>query len=204
MTRAVILDTGCANLASLRYAVQRLGYAVDVSGEAAAIRAADRVFLPGVGTAQAAMRELRARGLPELIRSCTQPVLGICLGMQLLGSESEESTDTRVDLLGVIEAPVRRMKSELPLPHMGWNVCAPKAGHPLFEGIDGRDYFYFVHGFAMPVGGWTIARGDYGEAFSAAVQCDNFYGVQFHPERSGRAGARLLRNFMENMMGNER
>ncbi|MDR0247839.1 MAG: imidazole glycerol phosphate synthase subunit HisH [Burkholderiales bacterium] len=201
--RAVILDTGCANLASLRYAVQRLGYAVEISGEEAVIRAADRLFLPGVGTAQAAMRELRARGLVELIRSCTQPVLGICLGMQLLGSQSEESTEEQVALLGVIEASVQRMGKklprELPLPHMGWNVCAPKVEHPLFEGIDRNDYFYFVHGFAMPVGDWTIARGEYGDAFSAAVQRDHFYGVQFHPERSGRAGARLLRNFMENI-----
>ncbi|MDR0250978.1 MAG: imidazole glycerol phosphate synthase subunit HisH [Burkholderiales bacterium] len=197
--RAVILDTGCANLTSLRYAVQRLGYAVEISGEAAVIRAADRLFLPGVGTAQAAMRELRARGLVELIRACTQPVLGICLGMQLLGSRSEESTEEQVVLLGVIEAPVRRMKGELPLPHMGWNICVPKTKHPLFEGIGSGDYFYFVHGFAMSVGDWTIARGEYGDAFSAAVQRDHFYGVQFHPERSGRAGARLLRNFMENI-----
>ncbi|MDR2016796.1 MAG: imidazole glycerol phosphate synthase subunit HisH [Burkholderiales bacterium] len=197
--RAVILDTGCANLASLRYAVQRLGYAVEVSGETAVIRSADRLFLPGVGTAQAAMRELRARNLVELIRACTQPVLGICLGMQLLGSESAESTEERATLLGVIEAPVRRMEGKLPLPHMGWNVCTPTAGHPLFKNIDSHDYFYFVHGFAMPVGDWTIARGDYGGLFSAAVQRDHFYGVQFHPERSGRAGAQLLRNFMENI-----
>jgi glutamine amidotransferase len=199
--RVVIIDTGCANLASLRYAVQRLGYAAEVSGDAAVIRAADRLFLPGVGTAQAAMRELRARGLIDLIRACTQPMLGICLGMQLLGRESEEGGEeiskTQTTLLGVIDAPVLRMKGELPLPHMGWNVCAPKAEHPLFEGLGNDDYFYFVHGFAMPVGDWTIARGEYGEAFSAAVQRDNFYGVQFHPERSGRAGARLLRNFME-------
>jgi glutamine amidotransferase len=201
--RAVILDTGCANLTSLRYAVQRLGYVVEISGEAEVIRAADRLFLPGVGTAQAAMRELRARGLVELIRASTQPVLGICLGMQLLGSQSEESgggqMPSQVPLLGVIEAPVQRMKGTLPLPHMGWNVCDPKAEHPLFEGIGSGDYFYFVHGFAMPVGDWTIARGEYGGAFSAAVQRGHFYGVQFHPERSGRAGAQLLRNFMENV-----
>ncbi|MDR2243822.1 MAG: imidazole glycerol phosphate synthase subunit HisH [Burkholderiales bacterium] len=197
--RAVILDTGCANLASLRYAVQRLGYAVEISGEAAVVRAAYRLFLPGVGTAQAAMRELRTRGLVELIRACTQPMLGICLGMQLLGSQSEESAEEQVPLLGVIDAPVRRMKGNLPLPHMGWNVCVPKAEHPLFEGIGGNDHFYFVHGFAMPVGDWTIAHGEYGDAFSAAVQRDHFYGVQFHPERSGRAGAQLLRNFMENI-----
>ncbi|MCL2871493.1 MAG: imidazole glycerol phosphate synthase subunit HisH [Betaproteobacteria bacterium] len=198
--RAVIIDTDCANLASLRYALQRLGYAVEVSDKEAVIRAADRLFLPGVGTAQAAMRALRARGLIELIRACTQPLLGICLGMQLLGSESEEGAEGQpTALLGVMDAPVRRIKSDLPLPHMGWNVCVPKTGHPLFEGIGDDGYFYFVHGFAMPVGEWTIARGEYGEAFSAAVQRDHYFGVQFHPERSGRVGAQLLRNFMENL-----
>lgn len=192
----VILDTGCANLSSVKWAVQRLGYDPIVSRDADTVLQADKLLLPGVGTAQAAMDQLRERELIELIKACTQPVLGICLGMQLLGSESDESGGVKT--LGVIEQPVLKMVDlGLPLPHMGWNQITSQAGNHLFRGIPDDSYFYFVHSYAMPVNEYTIAQCNYGEAFTAAVQKDNFFGVQFHPERSGAAGAQLLKNFLE-------
>lgn len=192
----VILDTGCANLSSVAYAVKRLGYDPVISRESDVVLHADKLFLPGVGTAQAAMDQLKSRDLIDLIKACTQPVLGICLGMQLLGSASDESGG--IDTLGIVDAPVLKMEDQgLPLPHMGWNQLTPQAGHRLFRDIPEDAYFYFVHSFAMPVCADTIAQAQYGDAFTAAVQKDNFYGVQFHPERSGAAGAQLLKNFLE-------
>ncbi|WPD76285.1 imidazole glycerol phosphate synthase subunit HisH [Dickeya fangzhongdai] len=192
----VILDTGCANLSSVMYAVKRLGYDPQVSREPEVVLRADKLFLPGVGTAQAAMDQLAERQLIDLVKACTQPVLGICLGMQLLGSRSDENNG--VDTLGIIDTPVVQMVDRgLPLPHMGWNQVTPQAGHRLFRDIPDGSYFYFVHSYAMPVCASTIAQSHYGDAFTAAVQKDNFYGVQFHPERSGAAGAQLLKNFLE-------
>lgn len=192
----VILDTGCANLSSVTYAVQRLGYQPVISREPEIVLRADKLFLPGVGTAHAAMDQLKRRDLIDLIKVCTQPVLGICLGMQLLARHSEESGG--IDTLSIIDAPVNRMTDfGLPLPHMGWNQVYPQAANPLFRGIAEGTYFYFVHGYAMPICPNTIAQTNYGEPFTAAVEKDNFFGVQFHPERSGAAGARLLKNFLE-------
>lgn len=192
----VVLDTGCANLHSVKSAIARHGYEPIVSREPEVVLRADKLFLPGVGTAQAAMDKLIERDLIELIKACTQPVLGICLGMQLLGRHSEETHG--VDLLGIIDQDVPKMTDfGLPLPHMGWNRVYPKAGDRLFSGIEDGAYFYFVHSYAMPVNEYTIAQCHYGEAFTAAVRKDNFYGVQFHPERSGAAGAQLLKNFLE-------
>ncbi|MFC0229263.1 imidazole glycerol phosphate synthase subunit HisH [Serratia aquatilis] len=192
----VILDTGCANLASVTYAVQRLGYQPEVSRAPEIVLRADKLFLPGVGTAQAAMAQLQQRELIDLIKACTQPVLGICLGMQLLAENSEESGGIKT--LGIIDTPVKQMTDlGLPLPHMGWNQITSQAGNHLFRGIEDGAYFYFVHSYAMPICTSTIAQADYGEPFTAAVQKDNFFGVQFHPERSGRAGAQLLKNFLE-------
>ncbi|GAA3600977.1 MAG: imidazole glycerol phosphate synthase subunit HisH [Gibbsiella quercinecans] len=192
----VILDTGCANLSSVTYAVQRLGYQPKISRDPKIVLSADKLFLPGVGTAQAAMDQLEARELIALIKASTQPVLGICLGMQLLASGSDENGGVKT--LGIIDTPVKLMTDfGLPLPHMGWNQVTPQAGHPLFRGIEDDAYFYFVHSYAMPLCSSTIAQANYGEPFTAAVQKDNFYGVQFHPERSGAAGAQLLKNFLE-------
>lgn len=192
----VILDTGCANLSSVKYAVQRLGYQPQISRDPEIVLHADKLFLPGVGTVQAAMEQLEQRELIDLIKTCTQPVLGICLGMQLLGSGSDESGG--VATLGIIDTPVQRMQDlGLPLPHMGWNQVIANADSHLFRGIDENAYFYFVHGYAMPICESTIAQTLYGDPFTAAVQKDNFFGVQFHPERSGAAGAKLLKNFLE-------
>ncbi|WP_435945557.1 imidazole glycerol phosphate synthase subunit HisH [Dryocola sp. BD586] len=192
----VILDTGCANLLSVKSSVRRLGYEPVVSRDADTVLRADKLFLPGVGTAQAAMDKLHERDLIELIQACTQPVLGICLGMQILGSHSDENLGVKT--LGIIDEPVLKMTDHgLPLPHMGWNRVYPKAGDHLFRDIEDGAYFYFVHSYAMAVCANTVAQASYGEPFTAAVQKDNFYGVQFHPERSGAAGAKLLKNFLE-------
>ena len=145
----VILDTGCANLNSVQSAIMRHGYEPLVSRDPDVVLRADKLFLPGVGTAQAAMDQIHERELVDLIKACTQPVLGICLGMQLLGRRSEESNG--VDLLGIIEEDVPKMTDHgLPLPHMGWNRVYPKAGNRLFQGIEDGAYFYFVHSYAIP------------------------------------------------------
>ncbi|MDX8000406.1 imidazole glycerol phosphate synthase subunit HisH [Xenorhabdus sp. Reich] len=192
----VILDTGCANLASVAYAIRRLGYDPIVSLDADIVRSADKLFLPGVGTATAAMEQLKQRQLIPLISSLTQPVLGICLGMQLLAAVSAEGNN--VPLLNLIDAPVEKMTTAgLPLPHMGWNQVQAQKNHPLFRHIADNTRFYFVHSYALPVGDYTIAQTEYGNTFSSAITKDNFFGVQFHPERSGAAGAQLLKNFLE-------
>ncbi|ADU69866.1 imidazole glycerol phosphate synthase subunit HisH [Pantoea sp. At-9b] len=192
----VILDTGCANLSSVKWAVERLGYTPEVSRDPDVVLRADKLFLPGVGTAQAAMNQLQERDLIELVKACTQPVLGICLGMQLLGRGSDENGG--ITTLGILDEPVTLMDTKgLPLPHMGWNQITSQAGNHLFRGIDDGSYFYFVHSYAMPVNANTIAQCEYGLPFTAALQKDNFFGVQFHPERSGKAGAQLLKNFLE-------
>ncbi len=194
--KIVILDTGCANLTSVQAAFARLNYHTEVSLEPQKILAADRLLLPGVGTANAAMTQLQQRRLIDLITQCQHPLLGICLGMQLLTEFSEESQGT--DMLGMMPGRVGKLQSgSLTLPHMGWNQVTFKADHPLFEGIAQGSHFYFVHSYALPVCTPTIAQCQYGDAFSAAVQQANFYGVQFHPERSGKVGSQLLKNFVE-------
>lgn len=194
--KVVIIDTGCANMFSVITAMRRLGYQPSISSDAEVIYQADKLFMPGVGTAQAAMDQLRNIKLLSFLQTCTKPVLGICLGMQLLGSHSDESGG--IQTLGIIEAPVKRMRDcGLPLPHIGWNKVTTRAGNRLFRGIQDDSYFYFVHSYAMLPCSASIAQANYGDDFSAAVEHDNFFGVQFHPERSGAAGRQLLKNFME-------
>lgn len=200
MSDVVVIDSGGANLASLLFALQRLGASATVSTDAARIRSASHVLLPGVGAAHDAMARLRAAGLDQLLPSLTQPLLGICLGMQLLFESSEEAAKgaSHTPCLGVIPGRVQRMRTGpgLPVPHMGWNQLEPLADDPLFEGIRRGDYVYFVHSYAAPVGERTLAATDYGSSFSAVVRRGNFRGVQFHPERSAAVGARLLGNFL--------
>ncbi|MEJ2383160.1 MAG: imidazole glycerol phosphate synthase subunit HisH [Xanthomonadales bacterium] len=194
MTIAVV-DSGGANIASVLHALGRLGVEPAFTADASVIRAAERVILPGVGAAGHAMDVLRGHGLVDVIRSLTQPVLGICLGMQLLFAESEEDDAA---LLGLIPARLARLPetAQLRIPHMGWNAIRATTADPLTEGLDGN-WFYFVHSYAAPIGDWTLATAHHGAPFSAIVRRGNFSGTQFHPERSAASGARLLRNFLE-------
>jgi imidazole glycerol-phosphate synthase subunit HisH len=196
MTDVAIIDNGGANIASLRIALDRLGAGAQLTTEPDALRRARRVILPGVGAAADAMERLRSLQLVELIPTLTQPVLGICLGMQLLFASSDEGDTT---CLGLIDARVSRFpdRAGLPVPHMGWNQVRARCESPLLQDLADDPYMYFVHSYAAPVGPWTVATTDYGGEFSAVVRQRNFHGAQFHPERSARAGSRLLRNFLE-------
>ena len=190
-----IIDSGGANLASLELALERLGARTHVSRDPAAIAAAPRVLLPGVGAAGDAMRRLAAARLDELIPQLTCPLLGICLGMQLLFERSAEGDTT---CLGVLAGQVERLGAEpgLPVPHMGWNTLESLRADPLLEGVRESDRAYFVHAYAAPVDEHTLASVRYGRALAAIVRRNNFCGVQFHPERSSALGARVLRNFL--------
>jgi glutamine amidotransferase len=191
----VIVASGGANIASLQFALQRLDTASQVSADGGRIRAATHVILPGVGAAAAAMSTLRRAQLEQVIPDLTQPVLGICLGMQLLHEESDEG---RVACLGIIPGRAARFADApgRPVPHMGWNTLQLRRPCALLAGVADEDYAYFVHSYALPVGEATVAASSYGDAFSACVAWNNFYGAQFHPERSAALGARLLRNFL--------
>lgn len=192
----VIVAGGGANIASLQFALERLGSLSEVSADAARIRAASHVILPGVGAAANAMQRLRASGLDVVIPLLTQPVLGICLGMQLLHEASAEG-ETRC--LGIIPGAAARFIEApgRPVPHMGWNTLDVERGCPLLAGLGNADYAYFVHSYALPINEATVASCRYGASFSACVAWRNFYGAQFHPERSARVGARLLKNFLD-------
>ncbi|HVU17968.1 MAG TPA: imidazole glycerol phosphate synthase subunit HisH [Candidatus Didemnitutus sp.] len=191
-----IVDSGGANIASVRFALERLGVASELTADPAVIKAADRVILPGVGAAPAGMQRLRDRGLIDCVLGLHQPVLGICLGMQLLFDASEEGP---VDSLGLIPGRVALLPESpgIAIPHMGWNTLDVRHESPLLAGFDAGTRFYFVHSYAGPVNEFTLASASHGRPFAAVVQRGNFSGVQFHPERSGAAGARLLRNFLE-------
>ena len=194
-SNVVIVASGGANIASLQFALQRLGTASAVSANARKIREASHVILPGVGAAGEAMSRLRQLNLDTLIPSLQQPVLGICLGMQLLFEASEEG---EAQCLGIISGRAARLSwdSEHPVPHMGWNTLKFERQSALLDGLRQDDYAYFVHSYALPLGSATIATSEYGPSFSACVQWRNFFGTQFHPERSAKVGARLLQNFL--------
>jgi glutamine amidotransferase len=191
----VIIDSGGANLASLQFALERLEARAIVSSDPKEIVSAPRVILPGVGSAQDAMSRLRGTGLHEVLPTLKQPVLGICLGMQLLFSRSEEGP---TDCLGIIPDTVSKLTAEpgRPVPHMGWNQLTALRDDPLLENIAENEYVYFVHSYAARVSDVTLAATDYGAQVSAAVRRGNFWGTQFHPERSGKTGAKVLANFL--------
>ncbi|CAN5220148.1 imidazole glycerol phosphate synthase subunit HisH [soil metagenome] len=191
--RVAIIKYNAGNTASVMNALSRLGVQAVITDDADEIRSAAKVIFPGVGEASSAMKYLRERGLDQIITSLTQPILGICLGMQLM-CESTEENDAQC--LGILPYRVRRFESgSLKVPHTGWNKIG-RLKSRLFDGVDEGTRVYFVHGYYVEAGAMTTALTDYGSAFSAAAETGNFYAVQFHPEKSGEAGERILKNFL--------
>ena len=189
----VIVNYGAGNIQSIHFAFQRLGYSLELSSDPDRIRRADKVIFPGVGEASSAMAKLTHSGLDTLIPELKQPVLGICLGMQLMCHSTEEGPTKG---MGIFDVDVLRFDGTLKVPQIGWNSIHDLKS-PLFEGVDESEYIYLVHSFYAPLCKETIAVSDYGLPYSAALARDNFFGVQFHPEKSGKSGARMLRNFLK-------
>ena len=190
-----IIDYKMGNLRSVDNALKRLGAEFCVTADPAVIRAADKVLLPGVGNAAEAMHNLREAGLVEVIRSLRRPVLGICVGMQVMCRHSEEGD---VECLNIFDARVKRFKPapDLKVPHMGWNQIG-NLETKLFKGLEGGSYVYFVHSYYPELCPDTIATARHGVMFSAALKYENFYGTQFHPEKSGDVGERIIENFLK-------
>lgn len=191
----VVVKLGVGNTASVMFALERLGARAVLTDDPARVAEAERVILPGVGAAAHAMRLLAAKKLAPVLRAFTRPLLGICLGQQLLFESSEEGD---ADTLGLIPGRVRRLPASAiaPTPHMGWTQVEPVRESALLEGVSARDYAYFVHSFVCPESEATIAVARHGARFPAMVAAGNAFGCQFHPERSGAAGARILQNFL--------
>jgi len=191
-----VIDYGAANLASVMFALERLEVQVNLTTDVEEISAADRVLFPGVGAAKSSMDSIQRLDLAGCIKSLKQPVMGICMGMQLLFQSSEEGD---VDMLGIIDDQIKHFdKSEtLSIPHMGWNTIDINNNIPLLNGLDEQSHFYFVHSYYAPLSDYTLASCDYANKFSAIIQKDNFYGCQFHPEKSGANGAKILENFIK-------
>jgi glutamine amidotransferase len=194
-SHVVIVDSGGANLASLAYAFERLDCRAVITSDGSTIASADRVVLPGVGAAGHVMRRLREAGLMRVLSTLTQPVLGICLGMQLCFDRTAEDNTQG---LGLIPGRVEKLKSspKYPVPHMGWNELTDLKSDPLLEGLPAESYAYFVHSYATPVSETTLASTKYTTTIAAVVRHRNLWGTQFHPERSGAVGAQVLRNFL--------
>jgi len=189
----VIIDYGAGNVKSVQFALERLGYKAVCSNDPELIRKADKVIFPGVGEAQSAMSEIRKFGLEKLIPELKQPVLGICLGMQLMCKHSEEN-DT--DCLGIFPIEVKKFQVELKVPHIGWNQIVDLKGH-LFDQVQNASFVYYVHSYYIPENEFSIANTDYGITYSGAIKKDNFYACQFHPEKSGDIGEQILKNFIK-------
>ena len=197
MSEVTVLAYGAGNTASVRFALERLGATVRLTDDPVAVAGAERLILPGVGAAAYAMGRLSALGLVDPIRAFPRPLLGVCLGQQLLFETSEEGDP--VPLLGLIPGAVRRLEPGpgLTVPHMGWSRLSAVYPDPLLDGVEDGAWAYFVHSFICPDGPATVARADYGGPVPAVVRSGKRWGCQFHPERSAAAGARILRNFLE-------
>ena len=195
MTVAVV-KYNAGNIYSVIHVLKRLGVEPILTDDATILHQADKVIFPGQGEASNAMKYLCEHGLDKVIKSLTQPVLGICIGQQLMCNHSEEGD---VDCLGIFDTDVRRFipqRHEDKVPHMGWNDLT-NIKSPLFKDIKEKDFVYFVHSFYVPVCQWTIAQSEYITPFSAAIQRDNFYATQFHPEKSGGVGQQIIKNFLD-------
>ena len=191
--KILIIDYGAGNIKSIQFAFERLGYHAVLSSDPEVIKEADRVIFPGVGEASNAMNKLRQTGLDKLIPTLKQPVLGICLGMQLLCKHSEEN-DTNG--LGVFDLEVRKFENDLKVPQMGWNTIY-NLNSKLFDGLKEEEYMYLVHSYYAELNENAISTTNYGLEYATALQKDNFYGVQFHPEKSSVFGEKILKNFIE-------
>jgi glutamine amidotransferase len=188
----VIIDYGAGNIQSLKFALKRLGFEAKTSADPTEIQNADKVIFPGVGHAESAMEKLKETELDLIIPKLTQPVLGICLGMQLMCNYTEEG---HTEGLGIFNIDVKHFDISLKVPHMGWNVIKDLKSH-LFEGLQDNSYMYFVHSYYVPDNEFSIATTDYELKYSSALHRDNFYAVQFHPEKSGQWGEQILQNFL--------
>ncbi len=195
MSRVAIIDSGGANIASLLYAFERLDTKAVLTTDADIIKTAERVLLPGVGAARDAMQRLQDADLIDVIRGLQQPVLGICLGMQLLCEASEEED---VECLGIVPGVARKLDvaEGFAVPNMGWCETTIKGDHDLLNGVADGSWFYYLHSYALPVSKYTLATARHSSEFSAIIGRDNFVAAQFHPERSSTAGAALLTNFL--------
>lgn len=191
--KIVIINYGAGNIQSIKFAIKRLGFEAVLSNDEAEIRAADKVIFPGVGEASSAMGMLRSTGLDKVIPTLKQPVLGICLGMQLMCKYCEEG-DT--DGLNIFDCDVLKFDESEKVPQIGWNQIENLKSE-LFKGIKEKEYMYLVHSFYVPLNNEAIATTNYGLKYASALQERNFYGVQFHPEKSSKAGAQILKNFLE-------
>ncbi len=191
--KIAIINYGAGNIQSIKFAIQRLGFEAVLSSDEEEIRNADKVIFPGVGEASSAMRMLRSTGLDKVIPTLSQPVLGICLGMQLMCESSEEGNTTG---LGIFHAKVVKFNNTVKVPQIGWNKIYDLKSE-LFEGVAENEYVYLVHSFYVPECKETIASSEYGVEFTTAIKKDNFYGVQFHPEKSSVAGEKILKNFLD-------
>ncbi len=191
--KIVIIDYGAGNIQSIMFAIQRLGYVAVLSHNTEEIKSADKVIFPGVGEASSAMKKLKASGMDTLIPQLQQPVLGICLGMQLMCNYSEEG---KTKGLGIFDVNVLKFSNNVKVPQIGWNVVS-NLKTDLFDKIQEKEYMYTVHSFYVPICMETIATTDYELLYSSALHKDNFYGVQFHPEKSSSAGEQVLKNFLE-------
>jgi len=190
--KIVIIDYGAGNVKSVQFALERLGYEAICTNDEKEIRSADKVIFPGVGEAQSAMKEIVKYGLEKVIPNLKQPVLGICLGMQLMCDYSEEN---QTKCLGIFPISVKKFQVDLKVPHIGWNQIATLQS-PLFDKVTEGSYMYYVHSYYIPENDFSIASTDYGITYSGAIKKDNFYACQFHPEKSGAMGEQILKNFI--------